>query len=62
MTQSNNILLDDSITHDDLNISISKTSLEAPINTNDLSPLTAKIKRETSKDTIEITLTINMTR
>ena len=48
MTQSNNILLDHSITHDDLNISISRKSLEIPLNTNDLSSLTAKTKRETS--------------
>ena len=53
MTQSNNILLDHSITHDDLNISISRKSLENPVNTNDLSLLTAKTKRKTSINNIE---------
>ena len=53
MTQSNNILLDHLITHDDLNISISKKSLETPINTNDLSSLTAKTKKKTSINSIE---------
>ena len=53
MKQSNNILLDHSITHDDLNISILKKSLENPMNTNDLSPLTAKTKRKTSINSIE---------
>ena len=53
MTQSNNILLDHSITHDDLNISISRKSLETPMNTNDLSSLTAKTKKKTSKNSIE---------
>ena len=53
MTQSNNILLDHSITHDDLNISISRKSLETPMNTNDLSSLTAKTKRKTSINSIE---------
>ena len=48
MTQSNNILLNHSITHDDLNISISRKSLEIPLNANDLSSLTAKTKRKTS--------------
>ena len=48
MTQSNNILLDHLITHDDLNISISRESLETSMNTNDLSSLTAKTKRKTS--------------
>ena len=53
MTQSNNILLDHSITHDDLNISISRKSLENPMNTNDLSSLTAKTNRKTSINSIE---------
>ena len=53
MTQSDNILLDHSITHDDLNISISRKSLETPMNTNDLSSLTAKTKRKTSINSIE---------
>ena len=53
MTQSNNILLDHSITHDDLNISISRKSLETPMNTNDLSSLTAKTKRKTSINSIK---------
>ena len=53
MTQSNNILLDHSITHGDLNISISRKSLETPMNTNDLSSLTAKTKRKTSINSIE---------
>ena len=53
MIQSNNILLDHSITHDDLNISISRKSLETPMNTNDLSSLTAKTKRKTSINSIE---------
>ena len=48
MTQSNDILLDHSITHGDLNISISRKSLETPMNTDDLSSLTAKTKRKTS--------------
>ena len=43
---SNNILLDHSITHEDLNISISRKSLENP-------SLTAKTKRETSINSIE---------
>ena len=43
--QSNNILLDHSINQDDLNISISRKSLETPTNTNDLSLLTAMTKR-----------------
>ena len=42
MMQSNNILLDHLITHDDLNISISRKSLETSMNTNDMSSLTAK--------------------
>ena len=49
MTQSNNILLDHSRTHEYLNISISGKSIETPMNTNDLSLLTAKTKRKTSK-------------
>ena len=53
MTQSNNIQLDHSITHDDLNISISRKSLEAPMNTNDLSSVTAKTKRKTSINSVE---------
>ena len=53
MTQSNNILLDHSITHDYLNISVSRKSLETPMNTNDLSSLTAKTKRKTSINSIE---------
>ena len=53
MTQSTNILLDHLITHDDLNISISRKSLEAPMNTNDLSLLTAKTKKKTSINSIE---------
>ena len=53
MTQSNNILLDHSITHDDLNISISGKSLETPMNTNDLSSLTAKTERKTSINSIK---------
>ena len=53
MTQSNNILLDHSITHDDLNISISRKSLENPMNANDLSSLTVKTKRKTSINSIE---------
>ena len=53
MTQSNNILLVHSITHDDLSISISRKSLETPMNTNGLSPLTAKTKRKTSINSIE---------
>ena len=53
MTQSDNILLDHSITHNDLNISISRKSLETPMNTNDLSSLTAKTKRKTSINSIE---------
>ena len=46
MTQSNNILLDQPITYDDLNICISRKSLEKPMNTNDLSLLTAKTKKK----------------
>ena len=42
MMQSDNILLDHLITHDDLNISISRKSLETFMNTNDMSSLTAK--------------------
>ena len=42
MMQSDNILLDHLITHDDLNISISRKSLETSMNTNDMSSLTAK--------------------
>ena len=42
MMQSNNILLDHLITHDDLNISISRKLLETSMNTNDMSSLTAK--------------------
>ena len=53
MKQSNNILLDHSITHDNLNISISRKSLENPMNTNDLSLLTAKTKRKTSINSIK---------
>ena len=53
MTQSNNILLDHSITHDDLNISVSRKSLETPTNTNDLSSLTAKTNRKRSINSIE---------
>ena len=53
MTQSNNILLDHSITQDDLNISIPRKSLETPMNTNDLSSLTAITKRKTSINSIE---------
>ena len=53
MTQSNNILLDHSITHDGLNISISRKSLETPMSTNDLPLLTAKAKRKTSINSIE---------
>ena len=53
MTQSNNILLDHSITPDNLNINISRKSLETPMNTNDLSSLTAKTKRKTSINSIE---------
>ena len=48
MTQSNNILLVHSITHDDLSISISRKSLETSMNTNGLSSLTGKTKRKTS--------------
>ena len=58
MKQSNDILLDQSFTHDALNISISRKSLEIPMNTNDLSSLTAKTIGKISK----ITLTINMTK
>ena len=46
MMQSNNILLDHSINQDDLNISISRKSSETPMNTNDLSLLTAITKRK----------------
>ena len=46
MMQSNNILLDQSINQDDLNISISRKSSETPMNTNDLSLLTAITKRK----------------
>ena len=53
MTQFNNILLDHLITHDDLNISISEKSLETPMNTNDLSSLTAKTKKTMSINSIE---------
>ena len=53
MTQSNNIQLDHSRTHDDLNISISRKSLETLMNTNDLSLLRAKTKRKTSINSIE---------
>ena len=53
MTQSNNILLDQSITHDDLNICISRKSLEKPMNTNDLSLLTAKTKKKKLINSIE---------
>ena len=53
MPQSDNILLDHLITHDDLNISISRKSLENPMNTNDLSSLTAKRKRKTSVNSIK---------
>ena len=53
MAQSNNILLDHSITHDDLNISISRKLLKTPMNTNDLSSLTAKTKRKTSINSID---------
>ena len=53
MAQSNNILLDHSITHDDLNISISRKLLKTPMNTNDLSSLTAKTKRKTSINNID---------
>ena len=53
MTQSNNILLDHSITPDDLNISISRKSLETPMNTNDLSLITAKTKRKMSINSID---------
>ena len=53
MKQSNNILLDHSITHDDLNISVSRKSLETPTNTNDLSSLTAKTNRKRSINSIE---------
>ena len=53
MKQSNDILLDQSLTHDDLNISISRKSLEIPINTNDLSSLTAKTKGKMSIHSIE---------
>ena len=53
MTQSNNILLDHSITQDELNISISRKSLETPMNTNDLSSLIPKTKRKTSINSIE---------
>ena len=53
MTQSNSILLHHLITHDDLNISILRKSLETPMNANDLSLLTAKTKRKTSIDSIE---------
>ena len=50
---SNNILLDHTITHGDLNISISRKSLETLMNTNDLSSLTAKTKKKTSINSIE---------
>ena len=53
MTQSSSILLHHLITHDDLNISISRKSLETPMNTNGLSSLTAKTKRKTSINSIE---------
>ena len=53
MAQSNNILLDHSITHDDLNISVSRKSLETPMNTNDLSSLTPKTKQKTSTNSVE---------
>ena len=53
MTQSNNILLDHSITQDELNISISRKSLDTPMNTNDLSSLIPKTKRKTSINSIE---------
>ena len=53
MTQSNNVLLGHLITCEDLNISISRKSLETPMNTNDLSSLTAKTKRKTSINSIE---------
>ena len=53
MTQSNNILLDQSITYDDLNICISRKSLEKPMNTNDLSLLTAKTKKKKLINSIE---------
>ena len=61
MTQSNNIQLDHSITHDDLNISISGKSLETPMNTYDLSSLTAKTKKKMSTAS-KITLTIFTTK
>ena len=53
MTQSKNILLDHPITHDDLNISISRRSLRTLLNRNDLSSLIAKTKRKTSINSIE---------
>ena len=53
MTQSNNILLDQPITYDDLNICISRKSLEKPMNTNDLSLLTAKTKKKKLINSIE---------
>ena len=64
MTQSDNILLHHAITHDNLNISISRKSLKTPMNTNELSSLTAKTKKKTI-NSIEskfekLTLTINM--
>ena len=46
ITQSNNIQLDHSITHDDLNISISRKLSETPMNTNDLSSLTDKTEKK----------------
>ena len=64
MTQSDNILLHHTITHDNLNISISRKSLKTPMNTIELSSLTAKTKKKTI-NSIEskfekLTLTINM--
>ena len=53
MTHSNNVLLDHSITHDYLNIPISRKSLETPMKTNDLRSLVAKTKRKTSINSIE---------
>ena len=53
MTQSNNILLDHSISYDNLNVSISRKSLETPMDINDLPLLTTKTKRKTSINSIE---------
>ena len=65
MTQSDNILLDHTITHDNLNISTSRKSLKTPMNTNELTSLTAKTKKKTSINSIEskfkkLALTINI--